>query len=163
MPHSRRDTNEGERLARGLRWCVGEGPRLLTFIVELFMICKGDTRLAKVLLAATLVAAASCSSGGYGNPTSPGGSGGPRELNSGDFGPGASFEHRFAAAGTFNYHCVHHAPMTGSVVVSATAPDTLAVVGITSSTTPFPAANVKPGGRVVWNNATNMVHTVTSN
>jgi len=136
---------------------------MLTFDEELFMTCKGGTRLAVVLLAATLAAAASCSSGGYGNPTSPGGSGGPRELNSGDFGPGGTFEHRFAAAGTFNYHCVHHAPMTGSVVVSATAPDTLVGVDIASSTTPFPAANVKPGGRVVWTNGTNMVHTVTSN
>jgi plastocyanin len=49
------------------------------------------------------------------------------------------------------------------VVVSASATDTLAALSITSSTSPFPAASVKPGGRVVWTNNTVMLHTVTSN
>jgi plastocyanin len=53
--------------------------------------------------------------------------------------------------------------MTGSVVVNAAAPDTLVNVSIVSSTSPFPAASVKPGGRVIWTNNTSMVHTVTSN
>jgi plastocyanin len=73
------------------------------------------------------------------------------------------YQHRFAAAGTFNYHCIHHSPMTGSVVVSATVVDTLVNVSIASSTTPFPGATVRVGGRVVWTNNTGMVHTVTSN
>jgi len=124
------------------------------------------TRLRIVALAMSLAAAASCSSGGGSNnngiPTNPG----PppaRELNSGDFGPGAVFQHRFFTAGTFSYHCIHHAPMTGSVTVDASAADTVANVSIVSFTTPFPAASVKPGGRVVWTNNTGMVHTVTSN
>ena len=114
-----------------------------------------------VALAMALAIAASC--GGGGNPTDPAGGGAARELNSGDFGPGAGFQHRFTTAGTFHYHCIHHAPMTGSVVVSDAAADTLVNVNITSFTAPFPGAAVKTGGRVVWTNNTNMVHTVTSN
>jgi plastocyanin len=127
---------------------------------------KSGTWLPAILLAMALVAAASCSSSGGGNssPTAPGnGGGGAPELNSGDFGPGANYEHRFATAGTFSYHCVHHSPMTGSVVVSAAATEMLVNVSIVSSTAPFPAATVKPGGQVVWTNNSGMVHTVTSN
>jgi plastocyanin len=122
------------------------------------------TRRAAVVLALSLLAASSCSSGGSNNgmPTNPG-TGAARELNSGDFGPGAQFQHRFLTAGTFAYHCVHHAPMTGSVTVDASAADTVVNVSIVSFTAPFPAASVKPGGRVVWINNTSMVHTVTSN
>ena len=129
------------------------------------MFRKRGTWLPVLLLAIALGAAASCKSSGY-NPTSPGGGGGgggARELDSGDFGPNATFQHTFATAGTFNYHCVHHSPMTGSVVVSAGAADMLVNVSITSITAPFPGATVKPGGRVVWTNNTGMVHTVTSN
>ena len=98
------------------------------------------------------------------SPTSPsGGGGGTPELNSGDFGPSDSYQHRFQSAGTFPYHCIHHGAMTGSVVVTAAAADTAVGVSITSSTSPFPAASVKPGGIVVWTNNTAMVHTVTSN
>jgi plastocyanin len=53
--------------------------------------------------------------------------------------------------------------MTGTVQVDAAATDTLVAVRIASSSAPFPAASVKPGGRVVWTNNTSMVHTVTSN
>jgi len=128
---------------------------------------KSTWRLT-ILLAMILGAAASCNSGGgYGGsyPTGPGTGtgGGAAELNSGDFGPGANYQHRFFTAGTFGYHCIHHAPMTGSVVVSAAATDTVVNVSITSSAAPFPGATVKPGGRVVWTNNSSMVHTVTSN
>jgi hypothetical protein len=51
------------------------------------------------------------SCGGGGNPTDPATGGGNRELNSGDFGPGGRFEHRFANAGAFHYHCNHHSPI----------------------------------------------------
>lgn len=125
----------------------------------------GIARLPAVVLAVSLLAASSCSSGGgssNGVPTGPGTTSN-RELNSGDFGPGAQFQHRFFTAGAFAYHCVHHAPMTGSVTVDASAADTVVNVSIVSSTTPFPAASVKPGGRVVWINNSSMVHTVTSN
>lgn len=116
--------------------------------------------LSAVVLSVALAALSSCKSGSTSYPTSPGPVG--MELNSGDFGAGATYQHRFAAAGTYAYHCVHHGPMTGSVQVSASATDTLKNVSITSSTASFPAASVKPRGRVVWTNNTGMVHTVTS-
>jgi plastocyanin len=134
---------------------------------ETVMIPKSGTWLPTILLATALAAVASCSSSGGGTsyPTNPGGGGGggSPELNSGDFGPGATFQHRFFTAGTFNYHCIHHSPMTGSVVVSSAAADTVVNVSITSITMTFPGASVKPGGRVVWTNNTGSVHTVTSN
>jgi plastocyanin len=117
---------------------------------------------AAIVLAAGLAGTSSCySSKGNNYPTSPGGIG--RELDSGDFGAGATYQHQFAAAGTYGYHCIHHGPMVGSVQVSDAATETVVNVSITSSTTAFPAATVKTGGRVVWTNNTNMVHTVTSN
>lgn len=119
--------------------------------------------LRAAVLVLMLAAVSSCysgKSGSYGNPIAPGGA---RELDSGNLGPGARFEHRFAAAGAYAYHCNFHSVMTGTVQVDANAADTLVMVNIVSDTTPFPAASVKPGGRVVWNNGTTMTHTVTSN
>jgi plastocyanin len=119
-------------------------------------------RLPAIALAMSLITASSCNSGGgSSSPTNPGTT--STELNSGDFGAGAVFQHRFLAAGTYRYHCIHHGAMTGSVTVDASAADTVANVSIVSFTSPFPAASVKPGGRVVWTNNTSMVHTVTSN
>ena len=120
-------------------------------------------RISAMLLAVSLATASSCSSGGGASdiPTNPGTTS-ARELNSADFGPGATFQHRFASAGTFPYHCIHHSPMTGSVTVAESAADTVVNVSIVSFTAPFPAASVKPGGRVIWINNTSMVHTVTS-
>ncbi len=96
------------------------------------------------------------------SPTAPPGGGGGPELDSGDFGQGQAYTHRFTTAGSFPYHCIHHAPMTGSVTVTPSSTDTLVIVSITSSTSPFPPATVRPGGTVVWTNDTPMVHTVTS-
>ena len=120
-------------------------------------------RIRTMLLAVSLATASSCSSGGGAKdiPTNPGTTS-VRELNSGDFGPGATFAHTFASAGVFPYHCIHHSPMTGSVTVDASAAAMVVNVSIVSFTTPFPAASVKPGGRVIWTNNTSMVHTVTS-
>ena len=88
--------------------------------------------MVAILVAAALAATSSCKSGG-----SPSYSTNPmptaRELDSGDFGPGGTFQHTFATAGNYGYHCIHHSPMTGSVVVSANAPSTTASVSITSS------------------------------
>jgi plastocyanin len=108
------------------------------------------------VLALAVAAAPSCKSG---TPTAPAGA---KELNSGDFGRGGTFQHRFAAAGTYAYHCIHHSPMRGTVQVTDAAPDTLVNVNIVNSMAPFPAASVKPGGRVLWTNNTGDVHTVTS-
>ena len=130
---------------------------------------KSRSLIPLLVLTVALAAAACGSGGGYGgggggNPTGPGGNGGaPKELNSGDIRPGGTFTHRFTTAGTFNYHCIHHSVMRGSVVVSAAALDTLVNVSIVSYTSPFHGATVKPGGRVRWTNNNNMTHTVTSN
>jgi plastocyanin len=115
-----------------------------------------------LLSAVIITVASSCGSSSNNNyTTNPNPT--PKELNSGDFGNGGTFQHRFATAGTFPYHCIHHTPMTGSVVVSDAAPSSDVTVTIVSSSAPFPAATVKPGGQVTWTNSTVMVHTVTSN
>jgi plastocyanin len=115
---------------------------------------------AVALLVVALAGAWSCSKSS--NPTAPGGGGGAKELSSGDLGTGASYQHRFFVAGSFPYHCTHHPTvMTGTVTVSASAADTVVAIDI-NAVAPFPAASVKPGGRVVWTNNTVMLHTVTS-
>lgn len=114
---------------------------------------------ATLMVALALATAPSCKSGTATGPTGSGG--GPKELDSGDFGPGATYQHRFAVAGAHAYHCIHHS-MRGNVQVMDAATDTLVNVSIVSSSAPFPAASVKPGGRVVWTNNTVDVHTVTS-
>jgi plastocyanin len=123
-----------------------------------------------VAVVAVAVVAASCTSSGGGynsNPTAPPPPPGTpppaKELDSGNIGTAGSYQHRFVSAGTYNYHCIYHGPMTGSVQVTDAAADTVATVTITTDTAPFPGASVKPGGRVVWNNNSTMIHTVTSN
>ena len=123
------------------------------------------TRLAKpwlltALLPLILVLATSCNSAKDG-PTGPGGSGGG-VLNSDVLQPGATFQHQFAAAGSFPYHCIFHAPMRGTVQVASTAADSIAHVSITNETMAFPSASVRPGGIVIWTNNTATNHTVTS-
>lgn len=118
------------------------------------------TGFLAAILAIALVGVWSCSNSS--SPTSPMGGGGAKELNSGDFGPAAAFQHRFFTAGAFPYHCVHHSAMVGTVTVVASATDTLVNLSVVSSMSPFPAASVKPGGRVVWTNNTAQTHTVTS-
>ncbi len=39
-------------------------------------------------------------------------------FDSGNLVPGATFSHKFSAAGTVNYHCNIHTTMKGSVVVN---------------------------------------------
>jgi plastocyanin len=123
------------------------------------------TRLSKpwlwiTLLPLVVVIATSCNSG-KDAPTGPGGGGGGT-LNSDVLQPGATFQHQFAAAGTFPYHCIFHSPMRGAVQVASTAADSIAHVSITSSTMAFPPASVRPGGIVIWTNNTDTNHTVTS-
>jgi len=121
-------------------------------------------RMSLVVFAAFALAGNwACSS--KSSPTAPGGGGGgvTKELNSGDIVAGATFQHVFSTAGSFDYHCIYHGAMTGTVVVSASAPGSLVDVSITSSSAPFPGATVKPGGTVKWTNNTGVVHTVTSN
>ncbi len=119
--------------------------------------------LVAVLFALAAVTSCGGGSNGYGTGPGNGGGGGAKELNSGDFGPGGTYSHTFNTAGTYHYHCIHHSPMTGTVVVSDATVATLVNVSIVSITSPFPGAAVKTGGKVVWTNNTGMVHTVTSN
>jgi len=37
-------------------------------------------------------------------------------FDSGDIAPGGRFSYSFSATGTFNYHCMHHSGMTGTIV-----------------------------------------------
>ncbi|MGH3054442.1 MAG: cupredoxin domain-containing protein [Gaiellaceae bacterium] len=124
----------------------------------------GNSWLRALVVSALLASAASCySSGKGGYPTSP--SPGPvtgKELDSGDIGHLASYQHQFATAGTYHYHCIHHGPMTGTVVVDPNAPSSSASVSIISMTAPFAPATVKPGGTVTWTNQMTELHTVTS-
>ena len=111
------------------------------------------------LVALAFAAAVACG-GSSGSTTSPGN--GKLELNSGNIGPGHQYQHRFANAGTYHYHCIFHSPMKGTVNVSDATVDTLVNVSITSDMAPFPGASVKTGGKVVWTNNTGLTHTVTS-
>jgi plastocyanin len=113
-------------------------------------------------LLAIAISLAACSK--KSNPTSPGGGGGggSLELNSGNIGAGGIYQHTFATSGTYTYHCIYHGVMTGTVVVDAGAPSGTANVSITSSSAPFAAATVQPGGTVTWTNNTGITHTVTS-
>ena len=39
-------------------------------------------------------------------------------FNSGDIAPGGRFSYKFATVGGFDYHCIHHSNMVGTVVVA---------------------------------------------
>jgi plastocyanin len=101
--------------------------------------------------------------GSSSGPTTPPGG---LELNSGNIPPGGVYQHAFANAGTFAYHCTIHAAMTGNkVVVDAAASADSAVVSIVSASSPGfspSSVTIKPGGHVRWVNAHSMTHTVTS-
>jgi len=89
------------------------------------------------------------------------------ELSSGQLAAGQVFQHTFATAGSFPYHCSNHPMMTGTVTVSASSVNDSAFVSMINSTaTGFSpqSVNVKPGGHVRWlNNPGQPPHTVTSN
>ena len=117
------------------------------------------------LVAASLLVVAVAVSCSKSSPyTPPGGGGGP-ELNSGTLAAGAGYQHTFATAGTFGYHCaIHGTAMAGSVTVVAGSNDS-ALVTIGPSLSYSPATvSVKPTGHVRWiNSPTSSAHTVTSN
>jgi len=113
--------------------------------------------LGPLLLIAALAWTTSCSNKAT-NPTTniP-----PKELDSGDIASGGgTFQHTFATAGTFNYHCTHHS-MSGSVTVAAGQP---ASASVTIGDNFFNPASVMvaPGGTVHWTNGGGTAHTVTS-
>jgi plastocyanin len=94
-------------------------------------------------------------------PPGGGGGGGNLELNSGDLGQNAGYDHTFAAAGSFAYHCERHPTMHGSVTVQAGSPTSADVMIMSFAFTPANAL-VAPGGTVHWINHDAAAHTVTS-
>jgi plastocyanin len=122
--------------------------------------------LAAVTLVA-VIAMVSCSkSNSSYNPTNPGGGGGGGlELNSGNIPGGGVFQHTFATAGTFGYHCtIHGLAMAGTVNVMAASTNDSVLVTVGSGGNNYSPASVdvKPGGHVRWINV-GVTHTVTSN
>ncbi|HEX4936852.1 MAG TPA: hypothetical protein VFV33_26905 [Gemmatimonadaceae bacterium] len=116
-------------------------------------------RLATPLLLLALpLAIASCSDDSSG-PTTPNL---PKELNSGTLAAGVGFQHTFASAGSFPYHCTIHPSMTGTVTVAGGGADSV-FVNIAGNAFAPQAATVKPGGTVRWKNNDGVPHTVTSN
>ena len=120
--------------------------------------------LPTVALGLALLAALASAPGCAAKHSAPaGGTTAPKELDSGNLVSTATYEHRFFNSGSFPYHCNFHSVMTGTVTVDAGAADTIADVVIVTNTVPFPAASIKPGGKVTWHNNSAMTHTVTSN
>ena len=121
--------------------------------------------LATAVSIVALVFVVSC---GSDNNNSGGGGVQPRELDSGNMPPpsggvNASYQHTFANAGTFNYHCqIHGTGMAGQViVVNGSADSSLVTIGPGNAYNPS-TTTVKPGGYVRWINV-GAAHTVTSN
>ena len=86
-----------------------------------------------------------------------------KELASGDLGHLAVYQHTFANAGTFAYHCIHHANMQASITVDpASAVNALAVTISDNAFGPT-SATVAPNATVTWTNNGVNTHTVTSN
>ncbi len=127
------------------------------------------TRFALLAAAAVVATFELSSCGGSGGG---GGTTGPppaKELDSPTLSQSQTFTHRFFAAATFPYHCSIHPSMTGSVIVSDTAPagDTVLTVSINGMAAPQPfgppSVTLRTGGKVVWTNNNASPHTVTSN
>jgi plastocyanin len=85
-----------------------------------------------------------------------------KELDSPNLGNGGVYQHTFASAGTFNYHCKFHSGMTGSVTVASAQPASASVTIGDNSFSPT-SVSVAPGGTVTWTNNGLSTHTVTSN
>lgn len=60
---------------------------------------------------------------------------GASSINSGDMAPSATFTYTFTVPGTYDYYCVYHSWMTGTVTV-------LAATSATTTTAEFPAASL---------------------
>ncbi len=117
---------------------------------------KGAVKLTAALLLVAM-AVLGCSKSKSSSVTSP-----AAELNSGLIAAGTSFDHKFAAEGTFNYHCTIHSNMHGSIVVSAAASPGDSNVVMSGLTFVPSSLVVKPGVTVRWTNNDTVAHTVTS-
>ena len=103
------------------------------------------------------------------SPTSPNKStgGGGGNMTSGAFDSGtltapATFDHVFATAGSFGYHCTFHRSMgmVGTVVVAVGGASSVTVTGSGMTFSPN-SVTIQPGGTVHWT-ITGGTHTVTS-
>ena len=83
------------------------------------------------------------------------------ELDSGDLASGRPYDHTFANAGSFTYHCARHSQMHGTVTVAAGNPMSASVSIVDFAFQPN-ATPVAPGGMVHWVNNGSATHTVTS-
>lgn len=114
-----------------------------------------------VIVVAVAASVLACSKNNPSNST-PGG----LELDSGNIPSGGVFQHTFANAGAYPYHCAIHAAMTGnSVTVDVTSTTDSAFVQIVSMSTPGfspSTVTIKPGGHVRWLNVQGTTHTVTT-
>jgi plastocyanin len=119
-------------------------------------------RIVSFGVALLLVVAASslvgCSKNKGTNPLPPTGA----AFDSGNLAPSATYQHTFATAGTFAYHCAIHTTMTGSVTVAASNPTSASVSIVNFAFSPSSVA-IAPGGTVTWTNNGGSTHTVTSN
>jgi hypothetical protein len=122
-----------------------------------------SARSRRMLATGTIVLASFLAAGCGGdddNPNQPPSGGGSLELNSPNLASAAVYQHTFATAGTFPYHCKIHSSMTSTVVVQGGGPPAAAV---TITDNAFSSAvTVAPGGTVTWTNNGNSTHTVTS-
>lgn len=70
-------------------------------------------------------------------------------FNSGDIAPHATWSYTFTAAGTFNYYCVYHGWMKGTVIVKAAGGSTSSTTSsstTTSTTTPSTSSTTTTTG-----------------
>jgi len=83
-------------------------------------------------------------------------------FESGDLASNAAktFVHIFNTSGSFGYRCRHHSSMTGTIVVTAGAGDSV-VVSIGDLFFNPSSATIKPGGYARWITGTTTLHTVT--
>lgn len=86
-----------------------------------------------------------------------------KELDSANLGHSAVYQHTFANAGTFAYHCKIHANMQASITVDAGSAVTTLAVTISDNAFGPTSATVGPNATVTWTNNGNNTHTVTSN
>jgi plastocyanin len=125
---------------------------------------RDTRRIAARSLAILLLAAGAC--GGDDATTNP--PSGGKELDSGNVANGGVYQHTFANAGFYSYHCALHACMTHGTVTVTSGQQDSALVNIVAGSGGCPQGaysplnvSINPGGFVRWTNQST-THTVTS-
>ena len=128
------------------------GPGALATITVRFAPSVGGVANCLIETGDALCADVSCSATGL-------------DLSSGLLVPGATYQHTFAAAGIYPYHCEIHSVMRATVIVDPASVVMSASVNIANPTASgfSPSSlTVGPGGTVTWTNQDAVTHTVTS-